>query len=184
MMPVVLNTSVNEQTPAPTISERIYHCVDAASVLQNFDLNTRHRLIDNILSEIGSALSADRAYLFRVDDDGLTVSNINEWCGIHVIPYRASLQRVPTAEFRWWMAQLRDTGIININSIERDIPAIESYTKSFLKMQGVKSLLVAATERERELTGFVGIECVRAERIWSANDLMVVRLLAVILGSL
>lgn len=182
-MPDVVDSISRKQMPEPAMSERIRRCLNAAFSWEKLDLHARYRSVDRVLAEVGSALGADRAYLFDIDNDGLTVSNSNEWCGVHVMAQRASLQRVPLVDFRWFMSQLRDTGIIEIRRIDIDIPAVESYTKSFLKMQGIKSLLVAALERDRQVTGFVGFDCVKAERLWSANDLLAIRLLAVMLSA-
>jgi len=58
--------------------------------------------IGDLLSELGPAADADRAYTFLRSADGTLVRNAHEWCAPGIEPHIEQLQAVPVAALGRW----------------------------------------------------------------------------------
>lgn len=135
--------------------------------------------IDHTLARIGTLFDVDRAYVFTVGGDGLSVSNSHEWCASGVSPQRENLQDLPCHIMPWWMEQLRAGRAINLYSLE-EMPADAAAERELLSAQGIQSLLVLPLVRRGNLDGFVGFDHVRAPRHWRREE---VEVLSIVVSS-
>jgi signal transduction histidine kinase/ActR/RegA family two-component response regulator len=113
--------------------------------------------IDQVLDNIGNYYHADRAYIFRISEDGLTASNTFEWCKTGVLPEIEFLQNMDIHYMdRWKPAFLRNEAII-----EPDIEHIRNaYPGEYGIMirQGIHSYMEAPLFTEGSLAGFLGLD--------------------------
>lgn len=125
-------------------------------------------LLEQTLAQLGTAVAADRAYIFDYDFDNNTCSNTYEWCASGIVPERESLQQVPLAAIPQWVsAHQRGT--------EMYIPDVPSLPdgdalKQLLQPQGIKSLLTLPMLTGRELLGFVGFDSVQQHHYYSEQE--------------
>ena len=73
--------------------------------------------IESALSDAGSLVGADRAYLFQFVDDGAIMSNTHEWCAQGVSAQIGNLQNLPSADFPWFMSKLRTGESFQIENV-------------------------------------------------------------------
>jgi diguanylate cyclase (GGDEF)-like protein/PAS domain S-box-containing protein len=134
------------------------------------------------LAEMGKFSAAGRAYLFRFDDVGLTMSNTHEWCAAGVAAQRDSLQQMPLAAFDWSMGQLRDGHTLPIPDVSA-LPPTAACERETLERQGVRSLIMVPVHGSSGVCGFVGFDNVVAAEPWSPAALRLLEVGAELIGS-
>jgi PAS domain S-box-containing protein len=138
--------------------------------------------IDASLAEIGRLCGADRAYVFLHREGSNTVDNTHEWCTNGVTPQIDNLQNLPVDAFLWWMAQLKDNGIIHVADVSA-LPDTASSERTLLQIQGVKSLLVLPLTVGGDPVGFLGFDNVSESGLWGADDVALLRVVSRIWSS-
>lgn len=130
--------------------------------------------INATLERISRAFAVDRAYLFQVDMLSATVSNTHEWCAEGIEPVIDELQGIPFEGARWWMSQMHANLPINLAGLD-ELPADAEFERQILEPQGIRSLLVLPLFDRQRLVGFAGLDHVRSERVWSADEIDVLQ---------
>lgn len=102
-------------------------------------------------------------------------SNTHEWCAEGVRELKASLQRIPSSSFEWWTAEMTNNRPVVCSNIE-ELPVEAEKEKMELAGQGVISLAVVPVFHEGELTGFIGFDSVFRAKIWTDEDIDLLRL--------
>ena len=126
--------------------------------------------IQQALRTIGDFTGADRAYIFRYADDGLTTPTMSctqEWCAEGTAPQIERLQAVPTDALAWSNAQLRQGQALHIPRVA-DLPAEAAAEKAEFQGQGIQSLLAVPMAYQEKVIGFLGFDAVRQEKSWTA----------------
>jgi PAS domain S-box-containing protein len=126
--------------------------------------------INNALTEIGSFLYADRAYIFEISEDGSSMNNSYEWCHDGINPEIENLQDLPVSIFPMWMKSLLNKENIQIPSV-KDLPESWSAEREILEPQGVQSLVVIPILNHNQLIGFVGLDSVKSMRKHSESEI-------------
>ncbi|MDP2423173.1 MAG: PAS domain S-box protein [Bacteroidales bacterium] len=137
--------------------------------------------IDISLAEIGHFVKADRAYLFLINKDGITVSNTHEWCAPGVLPQKDNLQQLSTDLIPWWMAKLHRNEAILVDDVAL-MPAEAAVEEQLLESQDIKSLLVLPVHIGRKLAGFIGFDYVNEYLALANNDLAILKVAAEVIG--
>ncbi len=133
--------------------------------------------IDNMLKIIGSAVSADRAYLFRFSDDLTMMSNINEWCARGIKPEIDNLQNIDSEAIPWWMNQLKNHESIIIEDMSA-LPHEASDIKMQLEQQNIKSLVaVPIILKKNILWGFMGFDETKYQRKWQSFEIQTLQVI-------
>jgi PAS domain S-box-containing protein len=130
--------------------------------------------IEDTLRAIGELFDVDRAYLFQTFDDGVTIDNTVEWCAPGIAPQRDELQSIPTDMFPWWIDELMADRPIRLRTLD-DLPADAHVVRAILEPQGIISLLVLPVTWRGRFAGFVGFDHVRSERVWTDEEISVLR---------
>ncbi len=137
--------------------------------------------IDDLLSELGPAADADRAYTFQRSADGTTVRNTHEWCAPGVEPQMEKLQAVPIDLIVRWMPAFERGEAVVLPSVAALDPEHHPETP-VLEELGVRSLLAVPLRSGGRWTGFVGFVAVRRERDWSPSVRQMLRLTGHLIG--
>ncbi len=118
--------------------------------------------INCFLSSIGNALEVDRIYIFEDDFEADVTNNTYEWCARNVTPEIDNLQQIPRSAVTWWYERF-DTGAdIHIPDLEA-IKETEPETYSYLKPQGIHTLIAKRILLGDHIIGFFGVDNPRVE---------------------
>ncbi len=137
--------------------------------------------IDDLLSELGPAAGADRAYTFMVAGDGTTIRNTHEWSAPGVEPQMAKLQAVPIDRIVRWAPAFERGEAVVVPSVAALDPAHHPEAAVLTEL-GVRSLLAVPLRHGGRWNGFVGFVSVRRERAWSPSVRQMLRLTAHLIG--
>lgn len=121
--------------------------------------------IESALRAVGELTDADRAYVFRVDDDG-TVSNTHEWVRDGIGSLRSRLQHLPLASHPWGARLLQERAPLLVCSLD-DLPLEAETERELFAGLGIRSLANTPMVEHGRPIGFVGVETQREERDWS-----------------
>ena len=134
--------------------------------------------VNHAIETIGRFCAADRAYVFLVRADGKTVDNTHEWCAEGVEAQIGNLQGIVVEEtLPWFWKCMQDRKAFPVTAV-RDLPPKARLEKEHFEMQDIRSLTVVPMVCDDALVGFVGFDCVRAERIWPEDEVGLLRIVA------
>ncbi len=129
------------------------------------------RAIDDMLRIIGENAGADRSYIFRYRDGDLDRSdNIYEWVREGIEPEIANLQNVDMTQLPNWKRLLLARREIVIPDIAHPPVGLEPEAE-FLSRQSIRSLLVGGIWIDGRLYGYVGLDFVRKQRVFTDCDI-------------
>jgi PAS domain S-box-containing protein len=130
--------------------------------------------INRALQRVGEFADVDRSYVFRLCDDGMTLVNTHEWCAPGIEPQIDNLKGIPIEVVPWWMQRLRRFEDIHI-PVVADLPPEAGAEKEILQSQSILSLVVIPMVCAGNLIGFVGLDSVRREKVWSQDIIALLR---------
>ncbi len=133
------------------------------------------RGVNEALEEIGLFANADRGYVFLLHDNGETIDNTNEWCAEGITPVIDMLQGLPADSAPWAMQQLLDGKVIPIESVVKLPPEASAEQKTFAE-QEIQALILVPMQADGRTIGFLGFDSVRAERVWTEDDELLLRM--------
>jgi two-component system cell cycle sensor histidine kinase/response regulator CckA len=116
--------------------------------------------ITRVMGHLARFGQGDRAYIFRLDQGGDTVTNTHEWCDKGITPQQEQLQAVPVSLFEWWMERMYRGEPIHLASLD-DLPPEAADGREMLASQGIHSLVALPLRDGQRLLGFLGIDWVR-----------------------
>ena len=111
--------------------------------------------LQEALAYLGSALEADRVYLFETDRH--EIDNTYEWCAPGIPSQQERMRHVPAAPFQPWLDHLaagENVSLEDLESIRETLPAI--YCQ--LKPKGIRSLVATPLLYQGRLRGFLGVD--------------------------
>lgn len=137
--------------------------------------------LEAALARIGSAMGADRAYVFEVMDT-VFIRNTHEWCAKGVSSVKDELQHVPYTTGDYFWERFRDFGSIQIP----DTSALLSMSelRQTLEEQNIIALIAAPFWRNGEMAGFVGLDYTRNTRHFLSEEDNLMRSFAAQVGML
>ncbi len=138
--------------------------------------------INATLRDMGILNGASRVILVIFKDDNINLNHIYEWCAEGINPLFQFFQNSWINNFPWWNEQLRKGNIINISDVN-NVPKEAQATKTLLKVNHIKSLLVFPLYIKSEFAGFIGYANDIIEKEWKDNDLSPLRLSSQIIGN-
>jgi two-component sensor histidine kinase len=138
--------------------------------------------INRAISEIGKFTGVDRSYLFRFEDGGRSMSNTHEWCASGIESQMDRLQACPVEVFEYSMSQMRQGEIFYVADVSK-LPADASAEKSEFEAERIKTLFNVPIILRGEMTGFLGFDAVRTRKIWSDDDIRLLKLVGEIFAN-
>jgi len=145
------------------------------------DIST-NEAINATLRDLGILSGASRVILVIFKEENINLNHIYEWCAEGINPLFQYFQNSWINNFPWWNEQLRKGNILNISDVN-SLPKEAQATKTFLKVNQIKSLLVFPLYNKSELSGFIGYTNDIIEKEWKDNDLSPLRLSSQIIGN-
>jgi PAS domain S-box-containing protein len=146
-------------------------------ITNNFLLQTNiDATFNNTLSIIGKVANADRSYYFTNNHQEKTVSQEYEWVNKNINPEidNQDLQRLPHEVFSEFIEILYKNQEYNI--IVKNLK--ESIYKNTLKNQNILSILIIPIFVKNQLHSFIGFDDCTNERIWSIDEINILKTLA------
>jgi len=119
--------------------------------------------VERALAAIGSFFDGDRAYLFQFDDAHRSMDNTHEWCAPGVEPHRERLVGLAVADFPSVERLLRSGESILVANV-LELP--HGPERAEFELEGIRSLLLVPMTSGGRITGFLGIDHVRAPHAW------------------
>ncbi|MGD8312448.1 MAG: histidine kinase dimerization/phosphoacceptor domain -containing protein [Gammaproteobacteria bacterium] len=169
---VALKRQVEMETLVAQISTRFI----------NVHVSHLNREVDRAIGEIGRFTGVDRSYVFRFEDDGRTMSNTDEWCAPGIEPHINRLQGFPVEAFGYSMSRMRRGEVFHVPDVSR-LPAEAAAEKAEFEAEGIRTLINVPIMRRGEMTGFLGFDAVRTRKIWSDNDIRLLKLVGEIFAN-
>ncbi|MFA7003031.1 MAG: PAS domain S-box protein, partial [Verrucomicrobiia bacterium] len=109
-----------------------------------------------------------------VSDDLAIADNTHEWCASGVRPQIGQLRNVPTSAFPWYLERLRG-GEPLLLPRTADLPSEAAAERRLLQSGNVQSVILVPIRHTGKLVGFIGCDAVRAEHVWSDEDVRLLR---------
>ena len=138
--------------------------------------------IETTLSLLGETFDLSRVYIFEEADDRESMSNTFEWCAEGVTPLISNMQQVLYAEVGGREAYL---GVFDEGGAFccPDTEYMPSGRKTFVKPQGVQSLLQCAIRDNGVYAGMIGFDECRENRIWTDEQVGTLLFVSRIIGA-
>ncbi len=130
--------------------------VDQENKIREFLNASEVYSIDDILADIGEFYNADRAYIFRIDEEKDIVINTHEWCLAGVEPQIDNLQQLPLENLRDFFNTIRK-GEYVVNDVEKELDPEDPLYK-ILEPQNIQSLILSPLMIDGELAGCIGVD--------------------------
>jgi len=130
--------------------------------------------VNDTLQAIGAFIGVDRAYVFRLSDDGATVSNTHEWCARGVKSLRADRQGLPIEAAPWFGEKLRRFEPIHIPRVAELPPGAEAEKSRFMS-QGIQSMVGVPMVYGSSLVGYLGFDTMGSEKSWAEEDIALLK---------
>lgn len=152
-----------------------------SSDLVSVDNQNMDAKIKNILQQTGEFFKVDRSYILRYTNNSTVETNTHEWCAENVGSQKDTIVNISLDAFPWWKQQVEKKDIIYIKDCS-DLPAEAEIEKMEFERQGIKSLLCIPIINNNILMGYFGFDSVKANRMWSDNQINVIETLSNIIG--
>lgn len=160
------------------LTELILHL---ANDFVNVPLENLEKKIQESIGKIGKFVKSDRVYIFDYDFRKNVMNNIYEWCADEISPEIENLQNIPNDLFPEWMSAHLKGEIINIPEVS-DLPE-NSNLRNILESQSIKTLITIPIFIENQCNGFVGFDAVKAMKIWSDAEILLLKTFSNLLGN-
>lgn len=160
----------NELVENSQIDSLLRHLGSLSRALHSFiQTNDLHKSIHLALTEIlFSIYTKGRAYIMEYGD-GDTLSCTYEVCSKGIAPVRDTLQNIPLSTLRWSTGKIQKLYPILINNLD-ELPLEAAEEKRYLKKRGVRSLIMIPLIIKGVSWGYLGIDIVDNNRMWSLED--------------
>jgi diguanylate cyclase (GGDEF)-like protein/PAS domain S-box-containing protein len=155
---------------------------DISSVFASQPSEQLEQSINYALMQIGEFFQIERSYVIQFSEDGKLMSNIYEWCAEGTKTQMSRIQNLPVDTFPWWIEQYRNKKNVNIPNLDSLPPEAEA-EKNELKSQGIRSLLSIPMMKNGFVFGFLGLDAVKEEKIWTENQVMLLTVVSELLSN-
>ena len=110
-----------------------------------------------MLCLITEFFQGDRAYIFQIDYEQNTTSNLFEYTEEGATPEINNLQNVSLETIQYWLDRFKVDGTFFLKSLEDEVDK-NSETYRLLKLQNITSLIAAPLIENEIITGFLGVD--------------------------
>lgn len=168
--------------------EALLHRVELESLITEISTNfisvspeEIDKEINHTLALIGESTGVDRCYLFQLYEKGSLMKNTHEWCASDIKPQVGKLSIIQdNEELPWFTKKLKLMETFHVPSIS-DLPQEALAEKKFFGLHDIKSHLTFPLVSGKSLAGFLGLDSVRSEKIWSEEEIRSLKIVGDIL---
>lgn len=136
--------------------------------------------IEKMLESIGRFAEADGGYVFLFSKDMKRVSMTHLWRNENLSTRKKDLQNLDASSMPWWMEKLARLEPVVVSSF-KDLPAEAATVKKIIEPQGIQALIDVPMVYLGKAIGFVGFSCVRDRGEWTADEVMLLRMVGQII---
>ncbi|HYD31401.1 MAG TPA: PAS domain S-box protein [Azospirillaceae bacterium] len=129
--------------------------------------------VHQALAAVGRFLRVDRSYIFYAEEGSPTYRRIHEWRA-EDLRLQPGLDAPVLSDASWSVSTLKATGILQLEACQ-DFPVTACGGGELFASGDVQSSLVLPIQFERRFMGFVGVDSIRRERRWGADDANLLR---------
>ena len=122
--------------------------------------------IQHALQAIGRFAQVDRSYVLLFSDGGSTMDNTHEWCADGIESHLARLQGITTVTFPYFVERIKRFEIVDVPRIA-DLPPEASAEREEFRLEAIRSLICSPLVHRGAAVGFLGLDSVRVEKIWT-----------------
>ncbi len=142
----------------------------------NVPVQNINPVINSALKTIGEFAGVERCYTYLFNDDGMTMSNTNEWVGPgedHKIKER---QQLPLSSFPWATGKIKRGENVFLSSLD-ELPAEGATDRVNWTYFGVQSIVWVPLIENGNIFGFVGFTCTKGSKNWSDESVALLQLI-------
>lgn len=150
--------------------ESLVSCISRQFIDQ--DVNTALKFT---LEAIAKFLEVERSCIFELSEDQKQISLIDEWRAERITPLANYLRIANPNTLPWFSQKIFHGQIVHISSIS-ELPTEATAERTMLQSQAIKSLIIAPLIHSSKVIGFIGADVVNFAKIWSADDISLLRL--------
>ncbi|MEX0929115.1 MAG: response regulator [Balneolales bacterium] len=137
----------------------------------------------NILKMLGTAMEADRGFIYNFRKDYKKVDNTHEWCNAGNEPLQGGLQDLDVSPSSWCLNKLEKGESIIIDDVD-GMPVLADPEKTLLEIYQTSALqMVPMQDADGKLTGFIGFHATGEAVEWSEQDLQILRVVSEMITS-
>ncbi|MEA4924519.1 MAG: PAS domain S-box protein [Syntrophomonadaceae bacterium] len=151
--------------------------VDISKNFDNVGLDNLDEMIKTTVQLLGKFDNNDRSYICLLTDERYTIMKVYEWCAEGIEPEIKGVEGMPVSVMPWWRTRLQDLDHIYISRVADLISETEGDGEVKLS-SSAQSLIIVPMFLEDRMVGFLGLDSVRCERIWSSENVMVMQAVA------
>ena len=133
----------------------------------NAPINRIGEVMEGMLERLGRFFEVDRAYIYRIGDEGEAVYLVHEWCVEHIAPTDKSRAVLRKRDYPWWfdqaLEQMRGNVPFYLQSVA-ELPEEASNERELFKAQKVSSLVTMQLRSGETMIGFFGFDSCRPRR--------------------
>ncbi|WP_374339110.1 diguanylate cyclase [Leeia sp.] len=126
--------------------------------------------LQQALAEVGRFLCVERVSLFQHDPELSHMRYTHEWVEEGFLPTIELLDEVNTRNFPWWMAQLQQGRVLQVDD-PLQLPPEARAERDTLMAHGVRSLICMPLLSSEGLMGYITYDALRQPRRWSQEEL-------------
>ena len=138
--------------------------------------------INYTLKEVGEFTGVDRSYIYLFGNHESIINKTHEWCAKGFESMMKKLKEIPIKKTPWWLKELKNFEPVYIPDVSKLKPEAKK-EKEFLKLHRIKSIIAIPIIYGGALTGFLCFESIKAKKIWTKNDITLLKLLGEILAN-
>ena len=155
--------------------ERLVNSVSTEFI--NIPVNRISDSIDRTMRVIGEFAGVDLAYIFRFSGQDKHGGVLHEWSRETNAGAGPSLTQELFDRFDWLKKQLEDANAVAVSRTD-DLPAEAAAEKNWWQSRRVYSSAIVPMIGLNQLIGVMGFDSIRTPRIWSEDDISLLRLLS------
>ena len=131
--------------------------------------------IDRVLELIAKFERVDRGYVFLLDRKNGLLQNSHAWCGAGVTPLEKDLRRFSLSAPPWWLKKLENLQEVYIPQVSQ--LSFEAWAEIGTMEWGLaQSVLLVPLVSQNVLVGFAGFDSLTAPRVWSADSILLIKM--------
>jgi diguanylate cyclase (GGDEF)-like protein/PAS domain S-box-containing protein len=144
----------------------------------NAPINRIDEVMEQMLERLGRYFDVDRAYIYRVSEDGDFIYLVHEWCSSGTEPTTKEQAVLSKNDFRWWfkqaMGHMRGNEPFYIADVTK-LPPEADKERALFDAQKISTLVTMQLQVGESMIGFFGFDSCRP-RTWrqEINALLVV----------
>ncbi len=150
--------------------------MDLATDLINVPLEKVDAAINEMLGAIGHFTKVDRVYIFNHDYNRRVTSNTHEWCAEGITAEIDNLQAVLFDYFPGILETHKKGEVVHIPDVAK-MPE-DHAMRPILEAQDIQSMVWFPLFSEGVNTGFVGFDAVKEKKIFSEQEIKLLKILA------